>query len=130
LGPGKTASIAFQKPNPAVADREVRRNLEPTLLDVEEELTPALRTLAYSGHKPTSTNVAVLELGEPEKRRLSNFEIVSDIKDGASVIQVLMEQARILVQVYERKTSGVSKQTSKKFSPEVRSRIMSGKSDQ
>src|SRR6267378_501982 len=31
----------------AVADREVRRNLEPTLLDVDEELTPALRTLAH-----------------------------------------------------------------------------------
>src|SRR3954463_14547232 len=33
----------------AVADREVRRNLKPTLLDVDEELTPALRTLAHSG---------------------------------------------------------------------------------
>jgi hypothetical protein len=33
----------------AVADREVRRNLEPTLLDVDEELAPALRTLAHSG---------------------------------------------------------------------------------
>jgi hypothetical protein len=41
---GKTSSIAFQKER-AVADREVRRNLEPTLLDVEEELAPALRTL-------------------------------------------------------------------------------------
>ena len=33
----------------AVADREVRRNLEPTLLDVDKELTPALRTLAHPG---------------------------------------------------------------------------------
>ena len=33
----------------AVADREVRRNLKPTLLDVDEELTPALRTLAHPG---------------------------------------------------------------------------------
>src|SRR4051812_3465652 len=33
----------------AVADREVRRNLKPTLLDVDKELTPALRTLAHSG---------------------------------------------------------------------------------
>jgi hypothetical protein len=33
----------------AVADREVGRNLEPTLLDVEQELTPALRTLAHPG---------------------------------------------------------------------------------
>ena len=31
----------------AVADREVRCNLEPTLLDVDKELTPALRTLAH-----------------------------------------------------------------------------------
>ena len=33
----------------AVADREVRRNLKPTLLDIDEELTPALGTLAHSG---------------------------------------------------------------------------------
>ena len=33
----------------AIADREVGRNLEPTLLDVEQELTPALRTLAHPG---------------------------------------------------------------------------------
>src|SRR5205809_6351328 len=33
----------------AVADREVRCNLEPTLLDVDEEFAPALRTLAHSG---------------------------------------------------------------------------------
>src|SRR3954453_16548798 len=33
----------------AVADREVRRNLKPTLLDVDKELTPALRTLRHSG---------------------------------------------------------------------------------
>jgi hypothetical protein len=33
----------------AVADREVRRDLEPTLLDVDNELTPALRTLAHPG---------------------------------------------------------------------------------
>ena len=30
-----------------ITDREVRRDLEPTLLDVDEELTPALRALAY-----------------------------------------------------------------------------------
>jgi len=35
----------------AVADREVRRNLEPTLLDVDKELTPALRTLAHPGRE-------------------------------------------------------------------------------
>ena len=29
----------------SITDREVRRDLEPTLLDVDEELTPALRTL-------------------------------------------------------------------------------------
>src|SRR5712672_2398268 len=33
----------------AVANREVRCNLEPTLLDVDKELTPALRTLAHPG---------------------------------------------------------------------------------
>jgi hypothetical protein len=33
----------------AVADREVRSNLEPTLPDVDEELTPALRTFAHPG---------------------------------------------------------------------------------
>jgi hypothetical protein len=32
-----------------ITDREVRRDLEPTLLDVDEELTPALRALAYPG---------------------------------------------------------------------------------
>src|SRR6266850_1734021 len=31
----------------AVADREVRCNLKPTLLDVDKEFTPALRTLAH-----------------------------------------------------------------------------------
>src|SRR5271169_2911701 len=30
----------------AIADGEVRRDLEPTLLDVDEEFTPALRALA------------------------------------------------------------------------------------
>ena len=34
-----------------VADREVRRDLEPTLLDVDEQLTPALRALADSSLK-------------------------------------------------------------------------------
>jgi hypothetical protein len=33
----------------AVADREVRSNLEPTLPDIDEQLTPALRTLAHPG---------------------------------------------------------------------------------
>ena len=32
-----------------VADREVRRDLEPTLLDVDEEFTPTLRALAHPG---------------------------------------------------------------------------------
>jgi hypothetical protein len=31
-----------------VADREVRGDLEPTLLDVDEELTPTLRALAHT----------------------------------------------------------------------------------
>src|SRR3954451_24634149 len=31
-----------------VADREVRRDLEPPLLNVDQELTPALRALAYA----------------------------------------------------------------------------------
>ena len=33
----------------AVADGQVRRDLEPTPLDVDEELTPALRALAHPG---------------------------------------------------------------------------------
>src|ERR1700751_640829 len=33
----------------AVADREVRRNLKPTLLDVDEKLAPALCVLTYPG---------------------------------------------------------------------------------
>src|SRR5271156_3297168 len=33
-------------PERAIADGEVRRDLEPTLLDVDEEFTPALRALA------------------------------------------------------------------------------------
>src|SRR6201993_1773929 len=33
----------------AVADREVRRNLEPTLLDVDEKLAPALCALTCPG---------------------------------------------------------------------------------
>src|SRR4029079_690548 len=33
----------------AVADCEVRRNLEPTLLDVDEKLAPALCALTYPG---------------------------------------------------------------------------------
>src|SRR6185436_21130764 len=33
----------------AVTDGQVRRDLEPTPLDVDEELTPALRTLARPG---------------------------------------------------------------------------------
>jgi hypothetical protein len=43
---GKTCSIGFQKPR-AVADREFRRNRKTALLDVDEELTPALRAFAH-----------------------------------------------------------------------------------
>ena len=39
----------FPEPERAVADREVRRNLEPTLLDVDEKLTPALSAPSHAG---------------------------------------------------------------------------------
>src|SRR3954469_7857686 len=39
----------------AVADREVGRNLEPTLLDVEQELTPARALSRTPVWKPTSS---------------------------------------------------------------------------
>src|SRR3954466_6990290 len=33
----------------SIADREIGRDLKPTLLDVDEQFTPALRALAYPG---------------------------------------------------------------------------------
>src|SRR4029079_60386 len=45
----RASSIAFQKASAPSPTREVRRDLEPTLLDVDEELTPALRALARPG---------------------------------------------------------------------------------
>src|SRR6478672_6934743 len=37
------------EPERAIADREIGRNLEPTLLDVDEKLTPALCALSHPG---------------------------------------------------------------------------------
>src|SRR5260370_31053105 len=51
LVPGARKDLLDRLPEAerAVADREVRRDLEPTLLDIDEELTPALRALAHPG---------------------------------------------------------------------------------
>jgi len=46
-GAGKDLLDRFPEAERAVADREVRRDLEPALLDVDEKLTPALRALAH-----------------------------------------------------------------------------------
>src|SRR3979411_21512 len=49
LVPGARKDLLDRLPEAerTITDREVRRDLEPTLLDVDEELTPALRALAY-----------------------------------------------------------------------------------
>ena len=44
-GAGKDLLDCFPEAERPVADREVRGDLEPALLDVDEELTPALRAL-------------------------------------------------------------------------------------
>src|SRR6266446_5186416 len=51
LVPGARKDLLDRLPEAerAVTDREVRRDLEPTLLDIDEELTPALRALAHPG---------------------------------------------------------------------------------
>ena len=51
LVPGAREDLFDRLPEPerAIADSDVRRNREPTLLDVDEQLTPALRTLAHPG---------------------------------------------------------------------------------
>ena len=46
-GAGKDLLDCFPEAERPVADREVRGDLEPALLDVDEELTPALRALAH-----------------------------------------------------------------------------------
>ena len=46
-GGGKDLLDCFPEAERPVADREVRGDLEPTLLDVDEELTPTLRALAH-----------------------------------------------------------------------------------
>src|SRR5579863_8817069 len=50
LVPGARKDLLDRLPEAerAVADRDVRRDLEPPLLDVNEEFTPALRALADS----------------------------------------------------------------------------------
>src|SRR4249920_2118562 len=50
LVPGARKDLLNRLPEAkrAVADCEVRRDLEPTLLDVDEKFTPALRALAYA----------------------------------------------------------------------------------
>jgi hypothetical protein len=54
-GAGKDLLDCFPEAERPVADREVRGDLEPALLDVDEELTPALRALAHPVWKPTSS---------------------------------------------------------------------------
>src|SRR5207247_3333293 len=51
LVPGTRKDLldCFPEAERAVADREVGRDLEPTLLDVDEEFTPALCALAHPG---------------------------------------------------------------------------------
>src|SRR5215210_7518866 len=51
LVPGARKDLLDRLPEAerAIADREVRGDLEPTLLDVDEEFTPALRALAGPG---------------------------------------------------------------------------------
>src|SRR5512132_628354 len=53
LVPGAWKDLLDRLPEaePAVADGQVRRDLEPTPLDVDEELPPALRALAHPGLK-------------------------------------------------------------------------------
>ena len=54
-GARKDLLDGLPEPERAVADREVRRNLEPTLLDLDEELTPAPCALSHPVWKPTSS---------------------------------------------------------------------------
>jgi len=48
-GPRKDLLDRLPGSERAVADGQVRRDLEPAPLDVEEEFTPALRALAHPG---------------------------------------------------------------------------------
>src|SRR6266487_1853321 len=48
-GAGKDLLDRLPEAERAVADGEVRRDLEPTSLDVDEELTPTMRALAHAG---------------------------------------------------------------------------------
>jgi hypothetical protein len=47
--------MAFQKPS-AVSDGEIRRDLEPGPLDVDEKLTPALRALPRPSLEKTTSS--------------------------------------------------------------------------
>src|SRR5450755_4964597 len=49
LGAGKDLIDGLPEAERAVADREIRGDLEPTPLDVDQELAPALRALPHPG---------------------------------------------------------------------------------
>ena len=49
---GKDLIDSLPEAERAVTDREIRRDLEPTPLDVDEKLAPALRALPYPGLEP------------------------------------------------------------------------------
>src|SRR5271166_3078207 len=55
LGAGKDLLDRLPEAERTVADREIGRDLEPTPLDVDEELAPALRALPHPVWKPTSS---------------------------------------------------------------------------
>jgi hypothetical protein len=54
-GAGKDLLDRFPEAERPIADREVRCDLETTLVDVDEKLTPALRALAHPRLEATSS---------------------------------------------------------------------------
>jgi hypothetical protein len=58
-GAGKDLLDRLPEAERAVADGKVRRDLEPTSPDVDEELTPTLRALARPGLKAALSAVPI-----------------------------------------------------------------------
>src|SRR5258707_2928911 len=75
LVPGARKDLLDRLPEAerAVADREVRRDLEPTLLDIDEELTPALRALAHPGLEADELLLALGGCPQPNQQTFCIF---------------------------------------------------------
>src|ERR1700752_626909 len=77
LMPGARKALLDRLPEAerAVADCEVRRNLEPTLVDVDEKLAPALCALSHSGLEADEFLLALGCCAEQQQHAFGSLQV-------------------------------------------------------